>query len=292
MEFKRTNKTEDDLKERQKFIKWLEAKELKPQSIKNYLFYYNRVFPAENLNQELVEKLLERYKNNSIVIAFVNNYRKFILTHKKYFKSKIIKEANNIILPEKTGTREVKLPEVITEKQMLEIEKHLKDEKEKLMLLISFYSGIRLGGLVNIRPNSFNWVGWYEADKKTPGALNVVEKGMKERVVFIPTTLMIRIEPWVLKKTKGKEFNEKERLFEHGKRHWQYALAKASKKVLKHPIHPHTLRHSFATYALKKGMKIEKLKEMLGHKDISTTMIYTKITQEDLEKDYDKLINF
>ena len=292
LEFKKTKKTEEDLKERKKFIIWLEAKDLKPRTVKNYLFYYDKIFPASNLNQDLVEGLVERYKNNSIVIAFINNYRLFILTHKKLFKSPTIKAANAILLPKKTGTKEFKIPEVITESQTLQIEKCFKAEKEKLMLLISFYSGVRLGGLVNIRPHSFDWNGWYESEKKATGRLKVIEKGMKERIVFIPTTLMGRIEFWVNEQIKDKAFKKDGRLFKTGARHWQYALAKASREVLNHAIHPHTLRHSFATYALNKGMKIEKLKEILGHKDISTTMIYTKITQADIEKDYDRLINF
>ncbi|MFN9943371.1 MAG: tyrosine-type recombinase/integrase, partial [bacterium] len=49
-------------------------------------------------------------------------------------------------------------------------------------------------------------------------------------------------------------------------------------------ISPHTLRHSFATHLLSKGVNLKNLQDLLGHKNISTTEIYTHLTYENLEK--------
>ena len=88
-----------------------------------------------------------------------------------------------------------------------------------------------------------------------------------------------------------KEINDFLFLNNHGKKMTRQGFFKIIKKLAKEKninkdLSPHTIRHSFASHLLKYGADLRTIQELLGHSDISTTQIYTHITNEELKKSY------
>lgn len=277
--------------ERLDFEHWLELKGLKPESIKHYIFYFKK-FHGSPIGQEDIDEFIRRY-NNPVCRAFIVNLLKYIARNPKKFllTSDQLLELKDIEIEKITGRREFKIKKVLNEEQVLSMERYLKKDREKIMLNLTYYCGLRRGELIKIRCKDFNWADYVK--NKDTGELTVTGKGAKERVVFVPKHLMRRIGLWINSKIDVATFDKNPYLFHSVydvtkpmyPRTWNRILENASLKALGERVHPHLLRHSYATTLLKKKVDIKSIQESLGHTDLSTTQFYLHLDREKIKKD-------
>jgi site-specific recombinase XerD len=83
---------------------------------------------------------------------------------------------------------------------------------------------------------------------------------------------------WLLREPDGRRVSYQ--------RMWQSLAEAARRAVCPSPVRPHQLRHTFATEMVRLGVSLPALKELLGHRDIRMTMVYVKVTQNDLQREY------
>lgn len=155
--------------------------------------------------------------------------------------------------------------------------------RDSAMLELLYSSGLRVSEIISIKVNDLNFEG---------GFLRVMGKGSKERVVPMnhravekikrymqelrPDLIKNRQSPYLFLTNRGMPMTRQ--------RFWQ-SLKKFGDMVgLK--LAPHTIRHSFATHLVEGGADLRSVQKMLGHADISTTQIYTKVTGDRIRKVY------
>jgi len=163
---------------------------------------------------------------------------------------------------------------------MLESKYFLRD---MAMLELMYASGLRVSELVKLRLSDIN----FEA-----GFIRIKGKGDKERVVPIAQRTIERIKNYLTElrpKLLKKRATDYVFLNNRGQpmtrqRFWQNL--KAMGRIACVEVTPHMIRHSFATHLLEGGADLRSLQKMLGHSDISTTQIYTKVSMDRLKKEY------
>jgi len=296
------------------FLEYLEIeKNRSPATIRNYNFYLSRfldwskISTPEQISAELVRKYrlflnrLPNSKSDSGLKKTTQNYHSIALrSFLKYLAKRDIKTlAPEKIELAKQEDRQIEFLEGSDLDKILEApllikvsaKKEIIKFRDKAILELLFSTGMRVSEMAKLKIESINL-------KKDD--FPVRGKGSKIRVVFLSNQAKYWLQEYLKKRTdispfllvahdfasqKNNEQKEKpltprsiERIVQ------KYAkVAGITKKIT-----PHTLRHSFATDLLKNGADIRSVQSMLGHSSITTTQIYTHITDKHLQDVYKK----
>ncbi len=161
----------------------------------------------------------------------------------------------------------------------------LYDQRNKTIILILYCSGLRVSELVELKLSQINF---------KEGYIRCFGKGSKEKVIYCGDVLTIILKSYLNQiRPEILHFRTSEYLFinkigEPLTRKYIYdIITKAAKKANLHKkVTPHTLRHTFATHLLENGADLRSIQEMLGHKDIATTQIYTHLSNQNIKESY------
>lgn len=185
-----------------------------------------------------------------------------------------------------------KLPRFFYEKEMAALFEAVAGEeplqqRNRGLLEILYGSGLRVSECANLKLGDIDWSG---------GVLLVLGKGNKERYVPFSEHARGALQEYLAegrqtlmaKKKQSHSFifvnNQGNPLTSRGIR---YILDQVIKKSsLDSQIHPHMLRHTFATHLLNNGADMRTVQELLGHVNLSSTQIYAHVTKESLQKNY------
>lgn len=189
----------------------------------------------------------------------------------KFFHEKVLNERFSGKIP--LAKNSLKLPIVLNKEEIKGLIDNTKNIKHKLLLMFLYYAGMRLDEIRNLK--------WADLDFERKLIHIKKAKGDKERVVFFHETLMAlldktgRNDGFIFISERGNKYNK--RTIQ------QIVKNSAVKASIKKRIHPHTLRHSFATHLLEAGADIRYIQKLLGHKNLQTTQIYTHVANKDIK---------
>lgn len=274
------------------YLKYLRIeKKYSDNTIKSYhndlnelnLFYKNK--DITKLDKKDLVKFIEenKEKNNKTLSHYISSFRSFY----KYLEIENVIENNpatNMIQPKLSKT----LPKILSVEDIdniLNIKLETKyDYRNKAMLELMYSTGVRISELINIKIHDLNI---------NNCTLKVMGKGSKERIIPIGDYALKYLEIYLneyramfIKKNTDYLF-----LNPSGNKLSRQAFFKTIKKIaleknIKVDFSPHTLRHSFATHMLENGADLRTIQELLGHSDVSTTQIYTNISNKFIEDNY------
>jgi integrase/recombinase XerC len=158
--------------------------------------------------------------------------------------------------------------------------------RDRAMFELLYSSGLRLGELVALNVDD----GRLDLSQ---GEVTVTGKGAKTRTVPVGAKARDALRQWLLVRNNLATQSEKAVFVgSRGKRIAPAVVgarlrAWARRRGLNQPVHPHMLRHSFATHLLQSSQDLRAVQEMLGHSSISTTQVYTHLDFQALAKVYD-----
>lgn len=265
------------------YITELEMNGFSKNTVKTYIMFINYFLSfLENKNKSLEELdrkilkefLLKIYRQKKYKQKSVYN---LILALKSFLR---FLEREDLVKTLKLPKIPKSLPKALSKEEIKKMLNSCKNDKEKLIFLLLYSTGLRVSELANLKLEDINL-----KDK-----FLVVRggKGKKDRIIPLNDKIIELINSHLKNRKKNSDYLINNKF--GGKISTVY-LEKIIREIGKRvglKVTCHMLRHSFATHMLENGADIRVIQEILGHERLSTTQIYTKITTKYLKEVYSK----
>ncbi len=258
-------------------------------SYENDLDKYFNYINKETISKKDIENYIEHLFKSGVKSSTISRNIVSIKGFHKYV-SRVYEDigdpSESIVRPQSSK----RLPDVLTKEEvenLLDIEAvDAFSTRNKAMLELMYATGLRVTELINLNINDIDFEN---------ATLKCFGKGSKERIVPVVDYALDFVKEYkeVYRNGMLKGYlTDSLFLNNHGKGLSRVGFFKIIKSIAKEKgitknIHPHILRHSFATHILENGADLRIIQELLGHENISTTQIYTHVRTDLIRKNYD-----
>lgn len=261
--------------------------------LQNYIYYLNEkqgIDDIRDVDTKTIQKYLAYLKklgyrptSTSRALSAIKSFHKFLYLEHRTLEN----PATNLSSPK----LDKKLPTVLSVEEVIKLLDSLDDStpihhRNKAMIEMVYGTGLRVSELVGLKLQDLHL---------TNKMISVKGKGNKERIVPINDyankvlrEYIINSRPKLAKPSKDNGYVFLNHLGTPISRQSFFLILKeqCNKAGITKEVSPHTLRHSFATHLLEAGTDLRLIQEMLGHEDISTTQIYTHLSNQKLKEIY------
>lgn len=278
----------------EQFYIYLENKQYSIHTIDSYkkdlnqFLYFCNDIKIQDIDYKIIRNYLEFLHKKKYSQRSINRHISSLKSFFKYLNKFDIKKDNPMLLIS-GGKQEKKLPNYINYND-LEVLFSIPDKNTSLglrnaLILELLYSlGVRVSELVNIKLQDIDFI-----NKR----ILIKGKGNKERYVLYGSICSNLLNEYITSSRNEliKENNDYLLLNKYGDKITDRAIRMiiediVNKSSLKLKVSPHTLRHTFATHLLNEGADLKTVQQLLGHSSISTTGIYTHVSNERLRRTY------
>ena len=263
---------------------------LSPKTLKNYRemlgAFAARVdksagkISADDIREYVGYLVEERRLKDSSVQTHINTLRSFFswLDTEDIIRKNPMRKIKSLKIDRQKARRP------LTAEQLERLRDGCRTYKEKALVEFLVSSGCRLGELVGIRVDAVDWQG---------RSVVVLGKGGKERTVYFSVRAKLMLQEYLPRRKGG------EALFASSRTPYEAMSPRAVEKALQkigeragepRRVHPHLMRHTFASNALNAGMDITIIQHLLGHTDPKTTLIYAELAPRTVKYEYERVV--
>lgn len=245
-----------------------------------------------NVSREQITGYMTQLKEKGLAAATIARKLAAIKAFYRFMTAEGYMDSNPAEVVE-AGTKGIKLPRVLSEDEVVRLLNQpdittAEGFRDRTMLEVLYATGMRVSELINLTLERVDLNMKY---------IIAFGKGSKERIVPLGSVAAEFLQQY-LEKVRPKLTHEDRKtnivFLAFGgheltrQRFWQIIRAYGRKANINKALTPHILRHSFATHLLDNGADLRSVQELLGHSDISTTQIYTHLTNKRLRDIYAK----
>lgn len=243
--------------------------------LRSFVKYFRPRHPRELSNEDIRNYLIHLLDERKLAASSVNQVFSALrfLYVDLYDKPFVIDE-----LPR--PQKEKKLPDILNAEEVRKLFASVENLKHMTMLKLAYASGLRVGELVRLRIEDIDG---------RRGLMHIRDaKGMRDRFTLFPVTLRAQLVAYWKTYNLGKSgwlFPGGAPTHHLSERSIQAVFKRAAISAgIEKPVSMHTLRHSFATHLLEHGTDLRYIQELLGHRSVRTTEIYTHVTNRVIGK--------